>query len=148
MRISDWSSDVCSSDRRVAPPLRSVLGALTDPLYSQLVTFNPTAAELDAAIAGAAGPLANGTTGPYDPANVVALLDGRDRNIAEQRYRGADLAIRYRASLSGGRSLTISAGAPWLDSQQRLLPNLPVPASTGNYLNPPPLGRTPCRDNV
>lgn len=122
---------------RVAPPLRSVLGALTDPLYSQLVTFNPTAAELDAAIAGAAGPLANGTTGPYDPANVVALLDGRDRNIAEQRYRGADLAIRYRASLSGGRSLTLSAGATWLDSQQRLLPDLPVTDLAGNIFSPP-----------
>lgn len=122
---------------RVAPPLRSVLGALTEPLYSQFVTFNPTAAELDAAIAGAAGPLANGTTGPYNPTNVIALLDGRDRNIAEQRYRGADLAIRYRASLGGGRTLNFSAGATWLDSQQRLLSDLPITDLAGNIFSPP-----------
>ncbi|OWR01601.1 TonB-dependent receptor [Sphingopyxis witflariensis] len=122
---------------RVAPPLSSVLGALTNPLYASLVTFNPTVAQLNAAIAGAAGPLGNGTTGPYDPSNVIALLDGRDRNIAEQRYQGADLAIRYRVPLTEGRTLSFSAGATWLDSQQRLLPGLPTTNLAGNIFRSP-----------
>jgi outer membrane receptor protein involved in Fe transport len=122
---------------RVAPPFASPLGALTNPLYANLVTGNPTSAELEAAIGGAYAPLANATSGAYNPANVVALLDGRDRNIAEQRYQGADLSIRYRAPMGEGRSLTLTAGATWLDSRQRLLPGLPSTDLAGTIFNPP-----------
>ena len=122
---------------RVAPPFASSLGALTNPLLASLVSFEPTSAELDAAIGGAYAPLANATTGTYNPASVVALLDGRDRNIAEQRFRGADLSIRYRAPMGDGRALTLTAGATWLDSQQRLLPGLPATDLAGTIFNPP-----------
>ena len=89
-----------------------------------------------AAIAGAADPLGNGTTSPYNPATVVALLDGRDRNIASQRYEGADLSLRYRAPI-GSQTLTLTASGTWLDSRQRLLPTLPVTDLAGTIFNAP-----------
>ncbi len=121
---------------RVAPPFGSPLGVLTNPLFADLVTFNPSPALLAAAIAGASDPLGNATTGPYNPANVIALIDGRDLNIASQRYEGADLSLRYRAPL-GAQTLTLSANATWLDSRQQLLPGLPVTDLAGTIFNSP-----------
>ena len=122
---------------RVAPPFGSPLGILTNPLFTSLVTFNPSAAQLDAAIVRASDPLGNATGGPYNPANVIALIDGRDRNIASQRYEGADLSLRYRAPVGGGRTLTVTVNATWLDSRQQLLPGLPVTDLAGTIFNSP-----------
>lgn len=121
---------------RVAPPFGSPLGTLTNPLYTDFITFNPSAALQAEAIAGAADPLGNGTSGAYDPGSVIAIIDGRDRNIAEQRYEGADLSIRYRAPL-GKQTLTLAANATWLDSRQRLLPGLPNTDLAGTIFNSP-----------
>lgn len=121
---------------RVAPPFGSPLGTLTNPLYADFITFNPSAASQAEAIAGAADPLGNGTSGPYNPATVIAIIDGRDRNIAAQRYEGADLAIRYRAPI-GKQTLTLTANATWLDSRQRLLPGLPNIDLAGTIFNSP-----------
>ncbi len=122
---------------RVAPPFGSPLGILTNPLFTSLVTFNPSAAQLDAEIVRASDPLGNATGGPYNPANVIALIDGRDRNIASQRYEGADLSLRYRAPVGGGRTLTVTVNATWLDSRQQLLPGLPVTDLAGTIFNSP-----------
>ena len=121
---------------RVAPPFGSPLGVLTNPLFADLVTFNPSSALLAEAIARASDPLGNATPGPYDPANVIALIDGRDRNIATQRYEGADLSLRYRAPL-GAQTLTLTATGSWLDSRQQLLPGLPVTDLAGTIFNSP-----------
>src|SRR3546814_15639194 len=100
---------------RVAPPFGSPLGILTNPLFTSLVTFNPSAAQLDAAIVGASDPLGNATGGPYNPANVIALIDGRDRNIASQRYEGADLSLRYRAPVgASGRASCRERGCQYV----------------------------------
>ena len=121
---------------RVAPPFGSPLGVLTNPLFANLVTFNPAPTVLAEAIARASDPLGNATPGPYDPANVIALIDGRDRNIATQRYEGADLSLRYRAPL-GAQTLTLTANGSWLDSRQQLLPGLPVTDLAGTIFNSP-----------
>src|SRR3546814_12051516 len=88
---------------RVAPPFGSPLGILTNPLFTSLVTFNPSAAQLDAAIVGASDPLGNATGGPYNPANVIALIDGRDRNLAsrsEERRVGKECVRACRSRWS------------------------------------------------
>lgn len=121
---------------RVAPPFGSPLGLLTNPLFANLITFDPSPALLAEAIAGASDPLGNATPGPYDPANVIALLDGRDRNIASQRYEGADLSLRYQAPL-GAQRILLTATGTWLDSRQRLLPGLPVTDLAGTIFNSP-----------
>ncbi len=123
---------------RVAPPLASSAGVLTNPLYASLITFNPTLAEQAAIVSGASAPgLQNGTGGPYDPSKVVAILDARDRNIARQWYRGVDLAARYRLSISESDSLALSGAATWLHSKQLLLPGLPTTELAGQIFNPP-----------
>lgn len=122
---------------RVAPPFASPFGILTDPIYWALITTNPGAALLDAAIAGANGPLQNFSGGAYTPTNTAVLLDGRDLNIAVQRYRGADLSIRYKAPLSKGQSLTLTADGSLLESRQQLLPGLPQTDLSGTIFNPP-----------
>ncbi len=122
---------------RVAPPFGSPVGILTDPIYSNLITTNPGSTLLDTAISGANGPLQNFSGGPYDPTNIAVLLDGRDLNIAVQRYRGADLSVRYKAPLSNGRSITFTADGSWLESRQRLLPGLPQTDLSGTIFNPP-----------
>src|SRR3546814_5199461 len=88
MRISDWSSDVCSSDLRVAAPAASLVGVLDNPLYADLVTLDPDPAGLTATINGSVLGLENSTGLPYDPANVVAFIDSRTRNVARQRFSG------------------------------------------------------------
>src|SRR3546814_10194875 len=80
MRISDWSSDVCSSD-------------LPDALsqnYANYVTPNPSAAAQQAAIIYAADGLLNYTDGPYDPQAVRYLIDNRNTNVAAQKIEGVD----------------------------------------------------------
>lgn len=121
---------------RVAPPFGSPLGTLNNPLFADFIIFNPSPAQQAASIAGAADPLGNGTTAPYNPATVIALIDGRDRNIASQRYEGADLSLRYRAPI-GANTLTLTTSGTWLDSRQRLLPTLPVTDLAGTIFNAP-----------
>src|SRR3546814_11263532 len=64
---------------RVAPPFGSPLGILTNPLFTSLVTFNPSAAQLDAAIVGASDPLGNATGGPCHPAHAPGRESWRER---------------------------------------------------------------------
>src|SRR3546814_18416309 len=116
---------------RVAPPFGSPLGILTNPLFTSLVTFNPSAAQLDAAIVGASDPLGNATGGPYNPANVIALIDGRDRNIPSQRSEVADLSLLYRAPVGGGRALPVPVHDHTLDRRHQLLPCHSRPALAG-----------------
>jgi iron complex outermembrane recepter protein len=122
---------------RVAPPLTSYVGALNNALYFDLVTFDPAPTLLEELIAGADDGLQNATSGPYDPAGIVALLDGRDRNISRQRYSGADLSLRYNLPLAGDRSLVLTAAGSWLDSSQQLRPELPLTDLAGLIFNPP-----------
>src|SRR3546814_17647220 len=114
MRISDWSSDVCSSDLRVAAPAASLVGVLDNPLYADLVTLDPDPAGLTATINGSVLGLENSTGLPYDPANVVAFIDSRTRNVARQRFSGLDLSIRSRITIGGDRDLSLSAPGPFL----------------------------------
>lgn len=122
---------------RVAPPISSSIGALTNPVLAQLVTLNPDIVQLTAIIDGATGGLQNATSGAYNPANVVAILDARDRNIAIQRYSGFDIAADYGVDLGAGNRLTVSGGATWLKSKQQLLPTLPFTQLAGTVFRPP-----------
>lgn len=124
---------------RVAPPLTSFAGVLNNPIFADLVSFSPSAAFLDALFGGANGGLQNATGGPYDPSRVVALLDGRSRNIAQQTYSGVDVSARYDLSFGADSRLSLSGGGTWMDSNQRLLPGLPVTDLAGTIFFPPHL---------
>jgi len=122
---------------RVTPPLPSGAGALNNPIFADLITFNPSAALLDALFSGANGGLQNGTGAPYDPQRVIALLDARTRNIAQQTYSGVDVSLRYDLETGPGQRLSLSGGGTWMESSQRLLPGLPVTELAGNIFFPP-----------
>ncbi|GLI98035.1 TonB-dependent receptor [Sphingobium sp. BS19] len=124
---------------RVAEPLTSSVGALNNPLYAGLITFNPTIAQQQTAIAGAALGLENETTTPYDPTAVVAILDRRDRNVAREKYKGISLSLRYRIGDPDQDSFDISFDCNWIDSKRQLLEGLPVTDLSGTLFNPPKL---------
>src|SRR3546814_8620974 len=67
----------------------------------------------------------NSTGSPYDPANVVAFIDSRTRNVARQRFSGLDLSIRYRITIGGDRELSLSATGTFLQSRQQLISGAP-----------------------
>lgn len=122
---------------RVAPPLASRTGALTNPIYAELVTLNPTEAMLASLVAGADGGLQNGVGAPYDPSRVVAILDARDRNVARQIYRGVDISARYRADVGNAQTLNVTGSATWLYSKQQLLQDTPYSDLAGTIFRPP-----------
>jgi hypothetical protein len=63
----------------------------------------------------------NYSSGTYDPARVVAIVDNRSVNAASQRIKGLDLSGSYRFDVAEGR-LTVRGAASWLDSTQATLP--------------------------
>ncbi|MGC6399041.1 TonB-dependent receptor domain-containing protein [Sphingomonas sp. FW199] len=135
LSISASYFDIVYRDR-VAAPFISSAGALTNPVFEQFVTFNPGTAVQSALTADALLGLQNGTGRPYDPANVIAIVDIRDRNIATQWYKGVDLSAQYAASLGNGR-ISLTAAATWLDSAQQVREGLPVTPLSGQLFNPP-----------
>lgn len=120
---------------RVATPFPSSLGALDNPVFADSITRSPTAAFQEEIINAALPPFQNASGAAYDPANVVAFLDLRDRNIARQRYRGADLSLRYGIALGGGELMLTAAGTV-LRSRQQLRPDAQVMPLAGTLFHP------------
>lgn len=120
---------------RVAAPFASSLGALDNPIFADSIVRSPSADFLDNVIANALPPLQNASGAPYDPASVVAYIDLRDRNIARQRYRGADLSLRYGFAAGGGE-ITLAAAGTLLRSRQQLRPDAAVTSLAGTLFYP------------
>ncbi|PAL24288.1 TonB-dependent receptor [Sphingopyxis sp. GW247-27LB] len=122
---------------RVAAPTASLVGVLDNPLYAGLVTLNPDPADLAVIFNGSVLGLENSSGLPYDPANVVAFIDSRTRNIARQRYSGLDLSVRYRTAISGDRELSLSAAGSFLRSRQQLISGAPWTRLAATIFHPP-----------
>jgi outer membrane receptor protein involved in Fe transport len=107
---------------RVADPIASVLGVLSNPAYASLVTFDPSETMLDRLIAPASAlGLQNITGRPYDPSTVYAVVDARANNTAYQSAEGVDLSARYRVDLNSGGHIDFTAGASYIESERRLI---------------------------
>jgi len=122
---------------RIIEPIQSRLGLLTNPLYQNLITFNPSAAQIAAAISGAPEGISNQTSGPYDPTKVVAIVDGRERNSARQDIQGVDFNLRYRLQAGTVGQFTVTGNATYLDSSQILVAGLPAYNLAGTIFDPP-----------
>jgi outer membrane receptor protein involved in Fe transport len=122
---------------RIASPLTSVVTVLYNPLYSDFVVYNPTAAEVNALIATLPGGLVNQTGAPFDPAGVGAIIDGAIRNTERQRIRGVDLNADYRLDLGQAGKLLLTGSASYLESNQQLAPNQPTFQLAGTVFHPP-----------
>lgn len=122
---------------RITLPFSSIAGVLTNPIYASFVTFNPTSGQIDEIVADARTGLVNAAGRPYDPASVVAIIDGREVNATRQRYRGIDLNLVYSREIGPTATLRFFAAGSYLESNQRLLPTLPTVDLAGTIFNPP-----------
>jgi outer membrane receptor protein involved in Fe transport len=120
---------------RVVMPIPVLGTSLSDAAYADLVQLSPPAAQQAAAIAGLV--FFNDTEGSYDPANVVAIVDDRNINIASQKIDGVDVSLRYSHDMGGGRQFALLASGTWLRSRQQLLPTVMPEELAGTYYNPP-----------
>jgi outer membrane receptor protein involved in Fe transport len=122
---------------RIASPMTDVLSALPNPLYRDLITFNPTADQVNALIATLPQGLSNQTGAPFDPSSVAAIIDDAPRNTARERVHGVDFGGDYRLALAPQNSLLLSAEGSWLDSNLQLTASQPVIPRAGTIFNPP-----------
>lgn len=76
--------------------LRGTPGLLTNPLYSDFVQFNPTAAEVTDLI-NSGLPI----NGAINPALVTFIADGRRQNLGTSLLRGLDFTAAYNWNWSG-----------------------------------------------
>jgi len=87
-------------------------------------------------VAGAQLGLQNFSGAPYDPANVIALVDNRNINVAVQKIRGVDVHLAGSVDVGAGK-LGVDLAGTWLDSSQQLTPDLPQVELAGTVFNPP-----------
>lgn len=126
--------DVDYTDR-VMMPISNISATFRDSAYADFIMFDPSADQLDEAIARSDQPLVNATDGPYDPSTVIALVNGVYANVARQRVRGVDLSGTYGFALGGGR-MTLRGSSSWLDSRQRNTSGADEFDVAGNVFNP------------
>jgi outer membrane receptor protein involved in Fe transport len=122
---------------RIASPMTDVLSALANPLYSNLILFNPGADQVNALIGTLPQGLSNQTGAPFDPSSVAAIVDDEPRNSAREQIRGVDLSGEYRLALASGQRLLLSADGSWLDSKLQLTASQPAIPRAGVVFNPP-----------
>ena len=122
---------------RIASPFTSVVSALYNPLYDDFITYNPSAADVNALIATIPGGLVNQTGAPFDPAGVGAIIDASRRNSERQRIRGVDLDGDYRLDLGRSGTLLLTGSASYLKSDQQLAAGQPFLPLAGTIFHPP-----------
>ena len=123
---------------RILAPISNDAAALSNPSYQDFITYSPSVAQQQAAIASTPGGLTNYASSPYNPANVVALVNNYYVNVASQRIRGVDLSSSYRLDWELS-SLTFSEQASWLHSEQQDSALAPSITLAGTIFNPPHL---------
>lgn len=104
---------------RVIQPLYSWDGSLTNPLTANFIIVAPSSGDISDAVNGNLGLIQNYTGAPLDPANVVAIVDGREHNANEQSVEGVDVSARTAFDLPLG-SLTLQSSLAYLRSEQQL----------------------------
>lgn len=122
---------------RLATPFTSVVSALYNPLYDDFITYNPSAADVNALVATIPGGLVNQTGAPFDPAGVGAIVDTSLRNSERQRIHGVDLDGDYRLDLGRFGILLLTGSASYLHSDQQLSAGQPFLPLAGTIFHPP-----------
>jgi iron complex outermembrane receptor protein len=122
---------------RIVQPVADPLVALSDPIYQPFVTASPSPAAV-AGVVGGGATFVNLTGAPYNPAQVAAIVEDHFVNATSQTIHGVDLSLKQSFPLPLG-SLDASAGATWLQIQQKLLPGSAEQTLTGALFNPPNL---------
>lgn len=136
LRLEASYFDVDYRDR-ITSPISGVLSALPNPVYRDLIIFNPTAAQVNALIATLPQGLSNQTGAPFDPANVGAIVDTAIRNTAREHLRGIDFSAGYDVGLGPDSRLMLTAAGSYLKSDLQLTSAQPLIQRAGTIFNPP-----------
>ena len=128
--------DIRYTDRVSAPVSGSILSAFSDPAYASLIDLMPDPVSLAALISGAQFGLANFTGEPYDPANVIAVADNRNTNVAAWSIEGIDARVAWERRLGDDRSVGFGLSGSWFESTQKIVADLPDTQLAGTIFNP------------
>lgn len=128
--------DIRFSDRVARPIPGSVVAAFNNPGYASIIDFNPDPAVFDDLIANSLFGLENFADVPYDPANVVAFIDNRNTNVSAWTVEGIDARIAWTKDLGERRTIGIEVSGSYLDTKQRVVPDLPEVQLSGTVFNP------------
>lgn len=129
--------DIRYRDRVVRPIAGSVVAGFRDPGYASLIDFSPDPGIFSGLIANSLFGLENFSGSPFDPANVVAFIDNRNRNVAVWAIEGIDARIAWDHDLGNQRRLGLEVAGSWLKSNQQLNADLPEVQLAGTVFNPP-----------
>jgi iron complex outermembrane receptor protein len=116
---------------RVTSPLGAQSGALTNPLYANLVTLSPTTDEINTTVASLTGTLYNNSGRPFDPTSFVAIFDNRFHNLARFNAEGIDIAGTLPFDLGAIGLLTANGAVSYLTSSQKALADAPAVDQAG-----------------
>lgn len=124
---------------RIVTPIPATAIALSNPDYAAYVARNPTPAQVTGLIESAAT-FFNSAGAPFNPANVVALIDNSSVNAGRQHLEGIDALLSYETALGKGSDrLSATLNAAYLHSSQQLTPSQPVIPLAGTIFSPPHL---------
>ncbi|WP_129793876.1 TonB-dependent receptor [Sphingosinicella sp. CPCC 101087] len=136
LRVEATYFDIDYRDR-IASPVIGFLAGLGNPIYRDLITFDPAPELVESIVAGLPLGLDNITGQPFDPVLVGAIFDSSIRNAARERARGVDVAMDYDLDLSAGQRLLLSGSASYLESARQLIEGQPFAERAGRIFNPP-----------
>ena len=122
---------------RVQVAVDGLFGSLGNPIYDPFIVTSPTATEVADAIAATSAGLENQTGRPFDPADVVAIVDSGFRNVTREHAAGVDVAASYTHDLGDRQVVAVSMDASYLTSSRVLIPGLPPVQLAGTAFYPP-----------
>ncbi|AMK25814.1 TonB-dependent receptor [Sphingobium sp. TKS] len=122
---------------RIATPIASTTGLLSNPAYQSLVNLSPTEALIEAFISGSPTGLTNLTDAPFNIDNVAAIVDSRYVNIAQQTAKGIDLDISYSVRLAAGDMIHLTGNLTYLESRRKVTPVSAAVDTAGTLFFPP-----------
>jgi iron complex outermembrane receptor protein len=124
---------------RIAIPSVSANQMLSNPNYAHLVTFSPTPDQIADLLARSPAGILDiaGSSGPFDPASVFAIMDYRYRNAFRDRVRGVDVSASYKFSLASDAVMTLHAAGTYLDTSRILVADQPAFDLAGTIFYPP-----------
>lgn len=118
---------------RIANPASALMTFFTNrAVYAPIITTNPDPALVAAYFAS---PFYQRYTA-LTPADVTAIINATNQNLAEQTQRGLDFDLGYRLAVAGARGELGISGTYLLEYAQKLTPTSPAVGLLGTIGNP------------
>lgn len=124
---------------RIATPISSFAGALTDPSFAQLIEFNPSLSTIASTIARSPTGLDDQTLwgAPFDPTSVYAIYDYRYQNVSRDRIHGLDVSANYSFDMGDVGTFALQASGTYLVSERVVIAGKPAIQLAGTVFYPP-----------